>query len=97
MADKKHGAGAVGARKLARERMAAALEARRRREEQNTKDLEEFYVLGSKIDAAAAKRDAAIAAAHKAYTEAEASAWMNKARPCGASGTAIRRKRSCSK
>ncbi|MCC3318452.1 hypothetical protein [Nocardia africana] len=74
MADKKHGAGAVGARKLARERMAAALEARRRREEQNTKDLEEFYVLGSKIDAAAAKRDAAIAAAHKAYTEAEASA-----------------------
>ncbi|NKY88908.1 hypothetical protein [Nocardia veterana] len=74
MADKKQGAGAVGARKLARERMAAALEARRRREEQNTKDLEEFYVLGSKIDAAAAKRDAAIAAAHKAYTEAEASA-----------------------
>ncbi|ATL72491.1 hypothetical protein [Nocardia terpenica] len=71
MADKKPVAGAVGARKLAREKMAAAMEARRKREEANTKDLEAFYVLLSKVDAAASKRDAAIAAANAAYAAAE--------------------------
>jgi hypothetical protein len=54
MADKKQAGGAVGARKLAREKMASAMEARRKHEELNTRDLETFYVLATKIDAAAA-------------------------------------------
>lgn len=72
MAEKKPAtSGAVGARKLAREKMAAAQAARREREEQNTRDLETYYVLGSKIDGAATKRDAAIAAAHATYATTE--------------------------
>ena len=59
---------------MARERMSAAMEARRKREEANTKDLEKFYFHGGKVDAAAAKRDAAIAAAHETYRKAESAA-----------------------
>ena len=69
MADKKSASGAVAARRLAREKMTAALEARRKREEDNTKDLERFYVLDSRIEAAAAKLNAVIAAARAAHTE----------------------------
>ena len=74
MAASKQATGAVGARKLARERMAAAMEARRKREEENTKDLEAFYVQAGRVDAAAAKRDAAIEAAHATYSKSEAAA-----------------------
>ncbi|MGW4355532.1 hypothetical protein ACWELJ_25935 [Nocardia sp. NPDC004582] len=74
MADKKTGSGAVGARKLAREKMAAALESRRKREAANTADLESFYVASSRIDTATDKLDAAIEAAERAFAETEAAA-----------------------
>lgn len=60
----------VAARKLAREKMATVLEAQRKRDEQNVTDLETFYTQAKKIDAAAAKRDAVITAAHATYTDA---------------------------
>ncbi|WP_280489870.1 hypothetical protein [Nocardia carnea] len=71
MAGTKPAAG-VTARKLARERMAKAQEARRQREQANTDDLAEFFKSGERIEAAEAKRDAAIAAAHAAFAAAEA-------------------------
>ncbi|MGW6728743.1 hypothetical protein ACWF9G_22825 [Nocardia sp. NPDC055029] len=66
--------GAVAARKLARERIAATQEERRKRDEQNTQDLAAFFVSASKVDDAAAKRDAAIAAANAGFASAESTA-----------------------
>lgn len=61
----------VTARKLARERMATAQQARREREEANTTDLEQIFRADERIDTAATKRDTAIAAAHTTYAAVE--------------------------
>ncbi|MFI7524565.1 hypothetical protein [Nocardia salmonicida] len=76
-------AGAVAARKLARERMAAAQDERRKLEELNTEDLATFFVQSGKVDDAARKRDAAIAAAHTAFSAAESTAHGEQAAALG--------------